>query len=887
MSEWSALPAEVAEISPDLVVILFDQFLQNNPQAAIEAHELLHESRVPSLVVLGDNTARQRRIAEMVAGFEVILEPPFDESQIAAALVQAMEQHPPSELSLAESGDYAAVTIAKMGPTSLDDGLPHRDLWPDEEELWFTPAPGQEVDGTGPGVEQALEGPPPPISTEDTEPPSTPTDQIGHPVVIDVPLDALGSDSALEPAPEPEPEPEPGVPPMEEELDLSDLSKVGTLAGAEHTEPNLGDDAPATDWANAGLVEEELDVRDWTDTVYEPPSEDPRFDSAISTDPRTDDGPEAFDETIGEPVVGSEVVTVQLPELTRGSLTETPALRVFFGHWVMGGTGRLVLKMGRISREIGFAEGTPGLVDAQIIDPATRNRVLASLVWSDGTYSFHEERLGEERFCAFGDPFELIHSAIHQGLSLNQVIAPLTGELKRFPTRTTRVHENGGSVERLGTVRKFLDSCGQRNLETIAGTMSDGMEQTLKDALFCYYSGLICFTDAPKEGPVELRIEASARTLPPNSRSSTSAVPTGNLDEEQIMTELSRLIRQFQGMTPYQVFEIEPGAGRNVVKERYYQLVKDHHPDTYALARSTDIQPMAEMVFRMIREAYGSLMKSEKSDRGTRRPSGAYEAMTSSSPPPRESPSPGAGGAGSYAMGRSSDIGVDTVAGPAGPTPGVAASAGSPPPTHGSARSDERSEAAKPVKSNPPRRKRSARRRNLSGQTDGPTTTQRRKFNRSGSGRIMARVKSDAGVEMDPRQLFKTGTTLLGSGSNERALKAFEKALEKDPENATYLAHYAWSMYLVDTEKASKVTKLLRDAIKQGQGSGLEWPTLFLGHLMTAEGQAKEGVEYYEQCLQANPNNIEAKRRLRLHDMRKTTGSFLDKLFKPKKKKKK
>ena len=151
----------------------------------------------------------------------------------------------------------------------------------------------------------------------------------------------------------------------------------------------------------------------------------------------------------------------------------------------------------------------------------------------------------------------------------------------------------------------------------------------------------------------------------------------------------------------------------------------------------------------------------------------------------------------------------------------------------------------------------------------------------------MASIKSDVGVDMDPRQLFKTGTTLLGSGSNSRALQTFKKALDQDESNATYLAHYAWAMYLVDNGDVGKATKLLKDAVKLAQGSDLEWPTLFLGHLYMAEGNPNGGVENYRKALTANPGNIEAKRRLRLHDMRnKGTGSFLDKLFSKSKKKK-
>ena len=901
VSEWPALPDQIVDSSPDLVVIIFEQFLGNNPQIAVEAHEFLHENRVPSLVVLGDDATSQRRIAEMIAGFEVILEPPYDESRVADAMAEALDQHPSSEISLAESGDYAAVTIAQAGATALSAELHHRELWPDEEELWLTPVPGQEIDDDSElGDEEddedeeelAAVGPPPPVSEKELGSMSSHTDRFGHPAVIAVPLDTVD-----------EAEGESG--PVEE-LDLSDWSQSAGLTDTDFTHPDPETTQPepesidlepaqpepveerfSVETEEAGNGDEELEVRDWTDTVYDAPITDHGFDSAISSDPRVETMPSTPPVEPEEPIQAASIVTVELPDLSLGNLVDTPALQVFFGHWVLGHTGRLVLRMGRINREVAFSEGTPGLVDAPIIDPATRNRVLASLVWSDGTYSFHEGSFATDRFCAFGDPLELIHSAIHQGLSLNQVIAPLTPMLKRFPILTTRVHMFQRNISRLGRAESFLERCGDQNLENIAGSMSEGMEETLKDALFCYYGGLIFFSEGPIQGPVELRLETVKRFSPASEGASGPRREAGNLDEDAILADLSRQIRQYQGMTPYGIFSLEPGDGRNRVKETYYKLVKDHHPDTYALARSPDIQPMAEMAFRMIRDAYGSLMRSEKSDTEAPR-STVTDQGTSGSPSFVDGSASGPHTGVRYAIGRGGRESIETTAIGMDSTPKAENAEDAARKPEKPKPRDRRISKDKARKTNPPRRRRKSRGKSHDVTADGPSTTQRRRFNRSNSGRIMARVKSDVGTEMDPKQLFKTGNTLLGSGSNERAMKAFEKALEKDPENTTYLAHYAWAMYLVDTEKAAKVTKLLKEAAKKGEGGSVEWPTLFLGHLMTAEGRADQGVEYYERCLQANPNNIEAKRRLRLHDMRKSAGGgFLDKLFKPKKKKKK
>jgi len=134
--------------------------------------------------------------------------------------------------------------------------------------------------------------------------------------------------------------------------------------------------------------------------------------------------------------------------------------------------------------------------------------------------------------------------------------------------------------------------------------------------------------------------------------------------------------------------------------------------------------------------------------------------------------------------------------------------------------------------------------------------------------------------DMASKRLFKAGVTFLSGGQPDKALKAFRQAHEADPDDVTFLAHYAWSLYLVDRRNAKEVVGILKKEIADHDGAELEWPALFMGHILSAEGQEDKAVRYYEECLSSNPRNVEAKRRLRLYDMRKkTSNSFLDKLF--------
>jgi hypothetical protein len=141
-------------------------------------------------------------------------------------------------------------------------------------------------------------------------------------------------------------------------------------------------------------------------------------------------------------------------------------------------------------------------------------------------------------------------------------------------------------------------------------------------------------------------------------------------------------------------------------------------------------------------------------------------------------------------------------------------------------------------------------------------------------------VRGPKKPEISPREHFKNGLTFLSAGQSDRALESFKEATEAEPANVSYMAHHAWAQYLVDPETAKDVVTVLKRAIAESDESSVEWPALFMGHILSAEGQEDQAVGYYRECLHGNPRNVEAKRRLRLYDMRtKTGGSFLDKLF--------
>jgi tetratricopeptide (TPR) repeat protein len=138
---------------------------------------------------------------------------------------------------------------------------------------------------------------------------------------------------------------------------------------------------------------------------------------------------------------------------------------------------------------------------------------------------------------------------------------------------------------------------------------------------------------------------------------------------------------------------------------------------------------------------------------------------------------------------------------------------------------------------------------------------------------------------LTPEQAYRNGLNFMAAGNVAAAHEAFKRAHEGSPTFAPYLAHWAYTRYVLDP-KTIKDVKASLMAILTSAGES-EHAALFMGHILSAEAHEKEAHNYYQRCLAINPRNIEALRRVRLYNMRhndKKQGGFLDRLFKKNKK---
>lgn len=71
--------------------------------------------------------------------------------------------------------------------------------------------------------------------------------------------------------------------------------------------------------------------------------------------------------------------------------------------------------------------------------------------------------------------------------------------------------------------------------------------------------------------------------------------------------ELSKRHEKFAKSTPYEIFEVWEGCGRDTVQTRYYELVKIHHPDRYGGNMTSKLKKLSQSIFLYVQDAYQTL----------------------------------------------------------------------------------------------------------------------------------------------------------------------------------------------------------------------------------------------------------------------------------------
>lgn len=340
---------------------------------------------------------------------------------------------------------------------------------------------------------------------------------------------------------------------------------------------------------------------------------------------------------------GLPLLTLTLPDPNGGDLAEVSVPRVFFTLSVARATGELRLRTASLERVVVFFEGEPGKVfDAPTADE--ERKILSTFGWTHGEYEFSSKRVPEAQFFTYGEPMALLFRGIQRNLGLNETATALGPYLKKYPVATNQV-SRFRRVLGLEGLARFADAAdGAKTLEGLMVSAGAETEHFLHLAYFAWLSGCVVFTDAPTSGPIPVQFEAhdfvaaspaapsqeSGRTvtlsmsggtdrelekLASAAKRTTAARPTPTEDADQHRETYEKLSTKWDvvsSRSPYEVFELEPGCGVDAVNTRFYEMVREYHPDRYARIQNQQIRGLAEKIFVQIRKLHSELTDREK-----------------------------------------------------------------------------------------------------------------------------------------------------------------------------------------------------------------------------------------------------------------------------------
>jgi tetratricopeptide (TPR) repeat protein len=397
--------------------------------------------------------------------------------------------------------------------------------------------------------------------------------------------------------------------------------------------------------------------------------------------------------------------------------------------------------------------------------------------------------------------------------------------------------------------------------------------------------------------------------------------------------ELERRYEKMRRARAHDVFELWEGCGRDLVNERFYELVKEYHPDNYA-GDSMRARELAQEIFLLVRSARTKLLKVEREqtrespgsdrqdamERLKRRAGGlnmdgldalsqaseAYEAMSSaqqetlassrSLEPPR------------VEVNRSSEISRP------GET-GAQLSAPSSSPrglSESSMSSAERRQALEALASK--RSRRPLRRAQITRPSVGEESSMsaedraaklaalaskrpKAPFELSQASAVSLAAESSSSLagtsspsvlptagyrpddvtstntmsKLTPKEAFRRGYQDFKLERYDSALNALAFAHDGEPENGLFMTYYAYALFKADANaNKAEAEKLLRAAIKTGDRQALPDAHLFLGLVLISNpNKTREAQKHFRATLQLNPSSHEAQRQIRLYEMRK------------------
>lgn len=601
-------------------------------------------------------------------------------------------------------------------------------------------------------------------------------------------------------------------------------------------------------------------------------------------------------------------VQVRLPSLTEGSLGQVELGRLLYALAQARLSGVLHLRTDAIERRYAIIEGAP--VRAAGRRYSDLETLASAFAWQEGDYRFEERSGGAAETV---DPLSFIYQSLDRHLPQRRVMQAMMHHMQSYPTVSNLWAQRRGDLEQFGVVARFIEACdGQTTLERALADLGSDATAGFKASLFSRQTDLVLMRGEPTPGGVQIRYEAKfsrarREQIEADKKASKAyrAAGTGRLDLEE---ELREYLADIEQATPYEIFDVWEGCGRQVIQEKFYAMVKSHHPDVYGGNVSGDVKRLAQEIFIAIKDAYTELLKVEDEQvrPDPRREDGggleaSSEALTDTTITEEVTLDDEPAGSDSGSGRRTTDaersthdqFGADKIRS----SPGQTSSSGA------EADQEDDRDAARRSRVERLKAKRRSTPIGLGRQPSSPIVEgkSRKSDPRRGTEERRAKidkirrnstVSSPTKGDGDPKAeqaktAFNQGYKAFREAENEKeALEYFSRAYNLEPGNGKYMTFYGYLLFLNEPERRDEAEKVLRKAIEIGDRQSLPDAHVFLGHILKVKEMHDRALTHFKKALELNPKSREAQREIRLHHMRKNEKSksggesFFKNLFK-------
>ncbi len=574
-------------------------------------------------------------------------------------------------------------------------------------------------------------------------------------------------------------------------------------------------------------------------------------------------------------------VQIELPSTDSGEVTPLVFARLMLAIGLARRSGELVLRNGNVERRFVVSSGEVGRLDHPI-STADEAKLFSVITWNSGHYEFVSGQVSRPRFYGFGNAASVVLRSVQRHASVNEIAASLVRHFSSYPVAATTSDSLVVLRESNPEVARFLDSAtGAVTLEELLARAAGNVDATMQYAQICWSLGGIVFLPEPASQPVAVLL----RRAKPAGGFAISDDAGGGIDSLGpqssasigVLNQLEELQSRFGKSDPYAAFGLAPGCGLASVERRYYELVREFHPDRFGRSNHASVRAEADALFVRLRDLQGILGGLERSrpapESGPTAGFSAYGTNPSAplSPPTATTPRP--------VVPRPADSRTSAAqealeqarrsAGHATGQSGVHPRVGAPP-----------SMGTSPVRTGPAPL--------VSSHPSMARTVVTTAVPSAAVSQTAPRAAAPAVGRVSGDQLFRNAQKVLETGAVDKAWDMLVAARQKGAAGPLVEAHESYLLVMrkkLDARTAKKqIEKALDELVELHLRSSA---AVLLGHLARAEENYTEALSCYRQATDIDGNNQEANRWVRhlrqQFDKAKRPVSFLDRLLTPKK----